>query len=804
MLFDKTKESIRLQTESESSQLPAQDPKTPADPTAGADNGEPWRVPAPGDTTGGRRHRSPWRACLARIAAAFIDGAVLFVPSAVLITALMAPHINHQGIGYGHLAGLLVAAGLACFSGIPGLALLFGGASFIFLWEIWSVLLAACISVEVGGWLYRAGFEASPWRATIGKRLMSLAVTLKDGRRAGFVRTSVRHFMKTINVLSLVLPGVGIWLNSGRMLHDRAAGCYLEGAPPIVPPLPAAPPADVRFAPLWKRVCASVIDAFGVLVAEVCLSTISQICLLMLYQPTNPNGIAILLLLSIPFSIVPVLTPMLFMALCEWSPLQATPGKLLFDLQVTSTDGKRITFLSSCYKQFVQYALWLSLWPLFTITAAMYLFGGKSWFPFHPFFLLTFWVLVYGVMLCVTFRGQVKQSLIDRCANRFVICKPHKKPNGIISEQPGLLTHIKPICGAAFVLFLLGSFIWYYSELEPREETANRAMNSIFADGEPSEYYQWSGGWILANGQMINPPEGIEVGSFSENVAPAKSDADNERWGFVDEKAHWVIKPQFDRAGNFSEGLAPAMVQRKWGLIDRQGRWVVKPQYDDVRPPSEGISVARKGLVYGYINRDNKWLLKEKLTRALPFSNGFGAVCLQDGQWAFVHASGVMSKPHRGQIRPFSEGLAAVQQDEKWGYINTAGKWVIPPQYQSAGAFQTGRALVRNHNEQSLLIDNHGRVLYRGTQLVGVHTPSVLFIPCFENHQYGFLDGSGHFVANPALGGAQPYVNGKSFAYLKGDKVNDLTHRSLIQKLYSNYDDIEETGVEETGIESAQ
>lgn len=790
MFFNKTKESIRLRSESESKsetkQVPAIDEETHSDTTvSGAD-----RVAAP------RRYKSLWGAFFARTAASCIDGAVLFVPLAILIVALLLPQIGAHGITKWHLVGMLVGAALACFTGIPGLALLLGLPGFIFLWEVWYVLLAVCFLTELGSWLYRAGFECSPWRATIGKRVMGFVVTLKDMRRAGFVRTSIRYFTKTINTFSLVLPVVGFWLNSGRMMHDRIAGCYVDGAPPIVPPLPAVPAPGVKFAPLWKRVCAAVIDTALVLTAEVCLSAISQICLYLLFQPTSPDEVLVSLLFGIPFYLVQVLMPMLFMALCEWSPLQATPGKILLDLQVTSPEGQRIKLLSSCYKQFVQYALWVNLWPLYIILTTIHVFGGVSWFPGHPYLLFASLLLVYGAMLCVTFRGQVKQSLVDRCAHRFVICKPPKNINRLISEQPHFLSSVKAICGAVLASFLLGSVLWYCWDLQPRNEIANRAINSIFFNGEPSEYYQWSGGWITANGQMIDPPTGVEVGSFSESLAPAKSSTDNEKWGYVDEQAKWVIKPQFDRVRNFHEGLAPAMVHRQWGLIDRHGHWVVKPQYDDVRPPSEGFSVARKGLNYGYINRNGKWLSKVQLIAALPFSNGFGAVCMPDGRWAYVHASGVISKPHRGYIRPFSEGLAAVQQDNRWGYINTAGKWAIPPQYEFAGPFQNGRAIVRDNKDQALLIDNQGHVLYTGKLLAGVYTPSVLSIPCFENGQYGFMDDAGHFASRPGLGGAQPYVNGKSFAYLKNDKVNDLTRRAMIQRLYSQYEDSEETGGE--------
>jgi hypothetical protein len=42
----------------------------------------------------------------------------------------------------------------------------------------------------------------------------------------------------------------------------------------------------------------------------------------------------------------------------------------------------------------------------------------------------------------------------------------------------------------------------------------------------------------------------------------------------------------------------------------------------------------------------------------------------------------------------FSQGLARVQKDNKWGYIDQTGKFVISPQFDQAESFAEGLALV--------------------------------------------------------------------------------------------------------------
>jgi hypothetical protein len=51
-------------------------------------------------------------------------------------------------------------------------------------------------------------------------------------------------------------------------------------------------------------------------------------------------------------------------------------------------------------------------------------------------------------------------------------------------------------------------------------------------------------------------------------------------FGYVDPEGRVVIRPQFEEARNFVEGLAGVSKGGKWGYIDRHGRFVIEPQFD--------------------------------------------------------------------------------------------------------------------------------------------------------------------------------------------------------------------------------
>jgi len=73
--------------------------------------------------------------------------------------------------------------------------------------------------------LYFAGFEASAWQATPGKRLARLQVRAADGGPAGLARALLRHLAGAISWLLLNLGhAIAGWRRDRRALHDLIAG----------------------------------------------------------------------------------------------------------------------------------------------------------------------------------------------------------------------------------------------------------------------------------------------------------------------------------------------------------------------------------------------------------------------------------------------------------------------------------------------------------------------------------------------------------------------------------------------------
>ncbi len=71
---------------------------------------------------------------------------------------------------------------------------------------------------------------------------------------------------------------------------------------------------------------------------------------------------------------------------------------------------------------------------------------------------------------------------------------------------------------------------------------------------------------------------------------------------------------------------------------------------------------------------------------------------MKDGKWGYIDKAGKIVIPLKYSSEDeFSEGLAAVQVEVegKWGYIDKTGKVLIPAQWSSAVGFSEGLAAVQ-------------------------------------------------------------------------------------------------------------
>lgn len=136
----------------------------------------------------------------------------------------------------------------------------------------------------------------------------------------------------------------------------------------------------------------------------------------------------------------------------------------------------------------------------------------------------------------------------------------------------------------------------------------------------------------------------------------------NGKYGVINSKGNWLIKPTFDSINTFYNGFAVSYKNGKQGLIDTKGKLVLNYEYDFV------------GLV------ENERVLVQS-----------------ENHYNFADLKGnLISKTSFSDAEDFSEELASVQFNEngKWGYINSFGDLKIDTLFSLAYEFKNGLAEV--------------------------------------------------------------------------------------------------------------
>lgn len=230
-------------------------------------------------------------------------------------------------------------------------------------------------------------------------------------------------------------------------------------------------------------------------------------------------------------------------------------------------------------------------------------------------------------------------------------------------------------------------FAWSFSEgLAPVFDSNSRSATGVITYGsfittdgqtafhiDSSKYEMvsamsgFSEGVVLVGGHLD-----AKTAESMPKKGPVQLHAGDSICWFVDRTGK-KVSDEFRDAADFSEGLAAVrpIGSDKCGYIDHSGRMIVKPMFESAGPFHEGVApVAVRAidsdgtkLTFGFIDKSGAWTVPAKYDVAQPFSDGRAVVHIgrSTGTEGFVDKGGTMAIPNRYNFAcPFSEGLAAV------------------------------------------------------------------------------------------------------------------------------------------------
>jgi hypothetical protein len=187
---------------------------------------------------------------------------------------------------------------------------------------------------------------------------------------------------------------------------------------------------------------------------------------------------------------------------------------------------------------------------------------------------------------------------------------------------------------------------------------------------------------------------------------------------------------------------------------------------------------------------------REKLSHALAKYNGFSTfkegllMVSKDNKYGFIDRAGkeVISCVYDWATTTFSESLVSVSKDDMWGFIDRTGKEVIPFVYDGAGYFSEGLAFMFKNSKVGY-IDKKGKEIipfvYDWYDDLEVSCFSEGLVSVSKDDMWGFIDRTGKEVIPFVYDWAGSFSEGLA-PVLKNEKWGfvDKTGKEVIPFVY--------------------
>lgn len=194
----------------------------------------------------------------------------------------------------------------------------------------------------------------------------------------------------------------------------------------------------------------------------------------------------------------------------------------------------------------------------------------------------------------------------------------------------------------------------------------------------------------------------------SSDYVPIKSP--DGLWGYKQFNSI-IIKPKYQEAGPFLEGLAPVMLGGKYGYIDKEGSCAIPYRFESAGVFSEGLARVSMNGRYGYIDRTGKQVIPYKFSHAGDFIDGLAEVYFNDKR-GFVDKTGEWFDDRKEVLQSFSSFARQYVEN----YVN---------QWQKKGKYEKTVAWQQRVNEQTRARVVDSLFLVAKTNYIEYQKPSI-------------------------------------------------------------------------------
>ncbi len=139
-------------------------------------------------------------------------------------------------------------------------------------------------------------------------------------------------------------------------------------------------------------------------------------------------------------------------------------------------------------------------------------------------------------------------------------------------------------------------------------------------------------------GKVVIAPQAQSITPFDSVIAARRGDT----WSLLNGKGQPISAPKIDKiitskTGDWlCEGLGAVVVNGKVGFVNARGEMVIKPQYQYATAFHDGLSAVWDGTLWQFIDRSGKFISPVKFAQLSSFQNGKASVTLPGPLYAFT------------------------------------------------------------------------------------------------------------------------------------------------------------------------
>lgn len=233
----------------------------------------------------------------------------------------------------------------------------------------------------------------------------------------------------------------------------------------------------------------------------------------------------------------------------------------------------------------------------------------------------------------------------------------------------------------------------------------------------------------------------------SVGVYPAK---DHMLFGLIDSAGLQIGDHVFSDFKRTDSGylIVEHPVSGLLGVLDKRGQLIIPFDYRKIKYLGYDMFALREGFNSWIIVDDSgKKILSRKVGYVGEFSEGYLALNFDHSHTIYLDSLGNKAIRTNAQFgEDFSDGVAAIMVDQKWGLINTEGQLLIDYEFERIWPFFDGVAPAKDRRSNSRL---SAVLINKNGQIISDHYHNITpfkdgLAQCFMNGKgYGFLNSQG-------------------------------------------------------------